>query len=68
MTMLSGGKSTLAFLFNGATDFNFHSASFVLDVNNDTNDSSIIKIHNVVRLEIPLNFTAINSDMIEFRW
>ena len=66
--MLASGKSALALLLYGSTDFNFHSASLFLNINDNTNYISVIKINDIIRLEIPLDVTTIDSEMIKLRW
>ena len=67
MSMLSRSETNLRAAFHNSTNFDLHSGRRWLDVNNDTNNFTIIEINNVVRFENFLHFRCVDSEIIWVR-
>lgn len=66
--MLSRREPALWLLVDGSSNLDFHSASFSLNINDDTNNLSVVEVDNIVWLQIPNDVVAVYSEMIWFRW
>jgi len=62
--MLSRSESNLRATFHDATDFDFHSGSGWLDVDDDTNDFAVIEVDDIVWFQNFLHFGCVNSKIV----